>query len=348
VDGPTTRYAIKDGVALSVEEFCNLAETFSMTGNEIAALSTNTFEEHVSEWFYEGPPCLQHLAALGGFPDGTRNNGIYNTIVYLKKRFKDDWQSKVHKYNEFMCHPSLAYQEIETLIRSASRKEYEYKCKEAPINSYCNRSECQGREFGVGGVSSGERGINISSITKVVGDPVIWYVGVGAERIKLTTDHLMSQQLFAKEVVEKLNFYPQRVPDARWARMINEKIQLADIIEVPEDATEKGQFFLLLQQFLTTQNRARSLSEVLRNVVYLDKETSKFIFRSVAIVNYFKLQGRKMQSGEIFDELRQFGIEHGQKWVDGQNVRVWWVDEKIVQTTKEIGKAPNYGSTEDV
>ena len=35
--------------------------------------------------FDDGPPCLQHLSAQG-FPQGTRNNGLFNVAVYCRKR----------------------------------------------------------------------------------------------------------------------------------------------------------------------------------------------------------------------------------------------------------------------
>ena len=51
-----------------------------------------SFEVQISDGaFSDGPPCLQALAA-SGFPQGTRNMGLFNMGVYARSKFGDTWK----------------------------------------------------------------------------------------------------------------------------------------------------------------------------------------------------------------------------------------------------------------
>jgi len=79
----TTRYAVKqDGTAATLEEFFALHEANVQDGPLEAPQGSQKKDAAVSD----GPPCLQALCAQG-FPEGTRNNGIFSLGIYLKKAF---------------------------------------------------------------------------------------------------------------------------------------------------------------------------------------------------------------------------------------------------------------------
>ena len=44
----------------------------------------------------------------------------------------------------------LDKKEIDTLIKSIDGKDYQYKCKDEPIASFCNSKKCVLQEYGVG------------------------------------------------------------------------------------------------------------------------------------------------------------------------------------------------------
>jgi len=107
----TTRYALDDnGDALSVDEFLERAESHKVTHEQFKKLKIKVQVDEV-EWLEEGPPCLVHLAQQG-FPQGTRNNGLFNIGVYLKRRFPDDWHTKIEEINRDHMQPPLAATEI--------------------------------------------------------------------------------------------------------------------------------------------------------------------------------------------------------------------------------------------
>jgi hypothetical protein len=76
----TTRYGIKDGEQLSLEQFLEHANASKVTLAEVQNIGV--VDDDPDGLFADGPPCLQTLHADGGFPQGTRNDGMYNVAVY--------------------------------------------------------------------------------------------------------------------------------------------------------------------------------------------------------------------------------------------------------------------------
>ena len=130
-------------------QFFEAHSKVKLTEDQFSKLSIQ--EEKVVDNLLKGaPPCLVTIAKQG-IPNGQRNNAIYNFGVYCKKRFPDRMgYIEIFKYNESYCEPPLDKKEIDTLIKSIDGKEYNYKCKDEPIASFCNSKKCVMQEFGVG------------------------------------------------------------------------------------------------------------------------------------------------------------------------------------------------------
>ena len=91
----TTRYALDEkGEALSTLDFLQLAEDSRLTIDQFDELEVVKADGEIKN----GPPCLQALLRQG-FPEGTRNNGLFNVGVYLRKASPDDWEKKILEYN---------------------------------------------------------------------------------------------------------------------------------------------------------------------------------------------------------------------------------------------------------
>ena len=113
------RYAIKDGgEAATLEEFLDMAEKNAITREDLEAILTHKTEA-VDEKLKDGPPCLQALIRHG-FPEGTRNNGLFNIGVYLRKAFPDNWENKILEYNQAMMDPPLSLNEVNVVAEQIS------------------------------------------------------------------------------------------------------------------------------------------------------------------------------------------------------------------------------------
>lgn len=280
--GETTRYALDEqGAALRLEDALALCELGRLSPEDLPQPVEP--EPNDETLFEEGPPCLQTLQKLGGFPEGMRNAGMFNVAVYLKKRYPDDWKELLHKYNDEMCDPPLKDDELRTsLMKSFERKDYAYKCKEGPIAPHCNRSRCLRQRFGVGDAVGGAN-FEISNITKLEGDPVHWIVEIDGRRMMLTTDELMKPALFAKRYFELHTRYLAPMPLARWAKYIDEKAAVADIVPEPDDEeTTTGLLLTHLRDFCS-RTLARTRDELDRNQPWVNE--GRIYFKGSA---YFK------------------------------------------------------------
>ena len=80
------RYAFDTkGEALSIDGFIEHIEKRSLSLEELLELEVPLLDD-----MKDGPPCLQVLLKQG-FPEGTRNNGLFNVGVYLKKAIPENW-----------------------------------------------------------------------------------------------------------------------------------------------------------------------------------------------------------------------------------------------------------------
>jgi hypothetical protein len=270
------RYAINDdGTAATLDEFYELYDKFVQ--DEIPEINPPKQPEQPIP---DGPPCLQALCAQG-FPEGTRNNGLFNIGIYLKKAFPNDWDSKLLEYNNKYFHPPLGLQELQIIVKQLNRKDYYYKCKDAPINSFCNSGLCRTRKHGIG--AHGPDSPEISSLSKYNSEPPIWFLDVNGRRLELDTDSLYNQNNFQKACVEKINFFPPTLKKQDWEgllqALLRSMVESEQIQEAPEDTSITGRFNDLLEEFTTHLQQAMDRDEILMGRPYTDDVEALTYFR---------------------------------------------------------------------
>ncbi len=347
----TLRYGIKDGAPLTLRDFCSYAESkkisfeeaSKLTGLPASPMGTGRVEG-AGDIFYEGPPCLQALHAHGGFPEGTRNEGLSNTMVYLRHRFPDNWKDRAQEYNLAMCDPPLSLPELNSIVKSADRKTYAFRCSKAPLASHCHRRECLSRKFGVGESPEGEERPPLSGLTKYKGDPVIWYLDVNGERLQVTTEELLNQNLFKRKVADAINRVIRSVPQPRWDRYIDELMRDCDEVEVPDDASPTGHFQALFDNFIRGQAQATSKDELaIRWNPYRTGEGEVW-FRGPGLFEFLNRHGYKYKSQHhVWQMLRAAGATKKLIQIAGRPTNVWIVKDEGEMPVQET---PKFGSEE--
>ena len=335
----TNRPCIHDGKELTLDEFLAYAEASRVTAADLT-------EAQIDESLFEdGPPCLQVLHAKGGFPDGTRNGGMYNVAVYLRKRFPDNWQDRVFEYNTELCNPPLTLSEINTLVKSVGRKQYQYRCKQPPINSHCSRRQCLQRKFGVGESIETASLPEMGQLTKHEGDPVLWYTEVAGRRIQMTTEDLMNQRLFKKKIADSINRVIKTVPQSRWEQFIDEKMQQCDVVQVPEDATPMGQFRIMVETYATGLAQATSLDELANRFTPYRNGNGEILIRSTGLFNYMNTHNFYFKSeAHVWQMMREMGAIKQFIKAGGKGFNVWVLKEP--QEKFEDAPPPKFGSEE--
>lgn len=321
----SVRHAMRAGKPISFEEFLTLAESVRAEG-----LPTKSVRKigkgEPGDFFYEGPPCLQHLHQMGGFGEGTRNDGMFNVAVYLRKRFPDDWRNRLNAYNAIMCHPPLDHREVQTVELSVSRRDYHYRCKQPPINSHCQRRACLGQMFGVGETGAGVN-VEISELTKFVTDgnldPATWVLEIAGHRVHLSTQELFSPDGVNRRAAEVCNVLPVTVSKARWTKMLQELMLKVDEQIIPEDAGPSGQTMEMVWQFAFQPAQAKAISEVIQGKPFRDG--NYVLFRGHDLYEYLLMRrsvyGRT--HADLWHLLKARGGEKTFRSVDGNGINLW-------------------------
>ena len=319
------RYAIHDdGSAATLEEFLTMYDQYVQTPEQIAALQIEDSPDNPGP---DGPPCLQTLCAQK-ISEGGRNNGLFNIGVYLRKAYPSDWQSEILAYNMNFFDPPLPLNEVNVVAKQVEKKDYAYRCKDAPINAYCNADLCRTRKFGIEAAVSGA---TMANLRKYNSTPPVWFLDINSLPVELETDALMSQAAFQRSCIEQINFMPKSLVKASWEGKINALLtQMADtdgsIIEVSQDASVTGQFYEFLEDFCCGKQQASERDEILLRRPYTDEEEARTYFRLKDFEGHLKRNKFfEYKSHRIAQRLRDINGRATSVKIKGKAVRVWWV-----------------------
>ena len=317
------RYAVKeDGQSATLEEFFALHGQYVQTPEQVQAL---TIEDDPETPVKDGPPCLQTLCKQQ-ISEGGRNNGLFNIGVYLRKAYPDSWESEILTYNAKYLVPPLPLTEVNLVAKQLQKKDYAYKCKDAPINAYCNSDVCRTRKFGI---EVGLAGTEIANLRKYNSSPPIWFLDVNGTPLELDTEGLMLQGAFQRACVEQLNFMPRTMSkptrEARINQLLTDMSETdGSIVEVSQDASIQGQFYEFLEEFCTAMQKAESREEILLRRPWTDEEESLIYFRLKDFEAFLKKNKFfELKSHKIAQRLRDINGESLLLKIKGRPVRVW-------------------------
>lgn len=334
----TTRYAYRDdGEPAGVTEFLEMAKKFTLSPSEFKA-----FTVHVLSDISDGPPCLQYLITRG-FSAGTRNDGLFNVAVYLKRAYPDDWETLLDDYNERFFDPSLSTAEVSGIIKSMKRKAYNFTCEKPPIKPYCNMTLCRSRPHGIGQLVGTPL---LTCLTKYDSRPPVWFIDVdGGGRMELTTEELQSQTKFQKRCMEVLNQMPPTIKGTAWQGIIQGLLDAVTIIEAPIDASPRGMLLEYLERFCLSRAQARNRDELLLGKPWTDD--GMHYFRIMDFIQFLERQRfKEFKVNKICSILKEIGGEHAFLKIKGKGLNVWKVPEFSKQV--EPFDVPNYEGDEEV
>jgi len=321
------RYAIKDdGSAATLEEFLDYAEAASITEEQLDGLLAKESPE-VDQDLKDGPPCLQALLRQG-FPQGTRNNGLFNLGVYLRKAHPDDWDKKILEYNQKIMDPPLDLTEVNVVADQVKKKDYQYKCADQPICNFCNKDLCRSRKHGVGG---GANTPSVANLRKYDSEPPLWFLDVNGSPVELDTEGLQKQPRFQMLCMDQINFMPRTMSKQAWETLINMLLSTmldteGAVITTSDDTSLSGQFYDLLEEFSTHMQSAMDREEILLRRPWTDEEAGRTYFRLKDFEAFLKRSKFfDYRSNKIAQRLREVGGAAEQFRIKGRTVRCWSV-----------------------
>lgn len=321
----TERYAILgDGRKLSAEEFLDYAEKLVIAEKDLEKLGLRVAEE-----LKDGPPCLEHLLAHG-FQPGTRNDGLFNVGVFLRKMNPDSWQKDLEEYNMKYMSPPLSASEVISIAQSLNKKEYGYTCHKPPIKSHCQAAKCRLRKFGVGP----SQGMPVlTGLTKYDAQPPIWFLDVeGGGRIELTTEDLQNQARFQRRCMDALNVMTPLQGRHAWQSIIQDLLDNVTVIEVPKDATPVGQLLEHVERFCTSKVQARTRDELLLGKPWFNE--GRHYFRMSDLIAYLDRQRfNGVSVSKLGSILKEHGAEHHFFVLKSKGTNCWSMSE----FSKQVG-----------
>lgn len=330
------RYGIDEqGAPISPEDFIQIAKASRISDKQLRELKLDIRPD-----LQDGPPCLQYLISQG-FPEGTRNDGLFNLGVYLLKAYPDDWKLRLEEYNRKFMQPPLGSTEVQGVFKSLDKKDYFYTCEKAPVVAFCNKSLCMTRKFGIGAMTMP----NLNSLTKFNCDPPIWFLDVdGCGRLELTTDDLQNQVRFQKRCIESLNIMPPTIRKDQWQQTIQKLLEQVIVIAAPVDASPVGQLLEHLEKFCTTRVQAQTKDELLLGKPY--SEDNKHFFRISDFMAYLeRLHFREFKVAKVTSIIKDScKADHHFIMLKGKGVNCWSIPEFKRQT--ELHAIPEIKNTQ--
>jgi hypothetical protein len=348
----------KTGAEMTLDEFVTFAEKRRLTAKQIEDLRAKLVEpapakgsgkskknggaggdgkrSHDTDPFFNGPPCLQHMAS-GGFPDGGRNNALFHIGVFLRRAFPDDWARRVEEDNQRFMRPPLPEDEVKSVIRSIEKKGYEYTCNNQPMASHCDSVVCRSRKFGVG---AGGAYPQIESLSKLATEPPVWFVQIPGCRIMIDAEDIGFFRKFHTKCMNDASVCFKLITDKEWMAILGEAMKKVEIIEAAPEIGRGGVFVELVHNFLTNRTIGEKKEDLLRNVPWEDEEHKRFVFSLKALEDYMnreRIQPRFTRfeiSRRIKDDLGGDALKLDIK--SQRNVRLWQVPMSMVSRAPEL------------
>ena len=331
----TERYAFSDeGNILDLDEFLKEVEKKSITDIELKKLS---LKKENSD-FTDAPYCIEaYLTENKTVQPGNRDNFLFQYSVYAKKKFGENFEEEVHKFHHKYFDDPLRPKEIEKIIRQADKKDWGYKCKDQPMCSFCNKSKCRIRKYGVGDSNI------ITDVGNVIqygdNEDTIYHVTVNNEQtIVCTIEELYDQHKFRKKCLVKLASMPSIMKREDWDLYITTIVSKAIKVKSEFEMTPEGEFRNILTRYISNQANALDIDDILNGQCFVDDEESRVYFRMDQLQEY--MRNRRygaMTSNQMGIFLRNLGGDYSKRKLNNKKGQlVWWIPSDKIITKQEV------------
>jgi hypothetical protein len=347
----TNRYAYRDGHALKLQEFLDLAEKMAVTKDQMRGLA---LAKHP-----DAPPCIQKMMA-NGVATGMRNEALYNAVVYLKRQDSAQAEARAVALNATMFTKPLPKAEATRTINSALRPDYTYRCGEEPVRSLCDRESCLKQKYGITPgdaekLVESEMLPTFSDLVKYMTEPVRWEIKIDNVRVfNLGTPALLDWRMMRELIAERLTKIVPMIKAGEWERILQPLMAQARIVETPDDASVNGVVRDRLREFAAKTDlfsRGEDKEErkaLLRGlpVVQVQDGERCVLFRGQDFVNYLKrTKSEELKGVNLWFAVKEIGVGHTRVRVTGkENINVWYLPVSQVLHGGESAEPPKFVS----
>lgn len=312
---------------LNLEEFLYVASQAEIHPDELTRVKKEAPPEpdDVPDGHDEAPPCVQHMIA-NGVGEGGRNNSLLHMGIYLKRAFPDDFEGKLHDWNGTIDDP-LPYREVNTIIGQLHKKEYQYLCKQQPMESLCNKSACLKRKYGVGEKSEDSMPVFNAMSVRKVGEDIYYLTLEGGYTVRLDHDQIMNHRHVVSEVFRKHNVLFERLTDKHWFPMLNSLMADAVLEPAPAEVCGSEKIVAAFREWVARKISQGSNDLNKGGVSYNNKKLS---FKGKDLVEYINRIYGDLSDKDVWAALNEDGAHARDK-----NVWVYPVKEEWFEVEDE-------------
>jgi len=330
----TVRYAVNEkGEPISFELFVQMAQSKRVTVEQLQEMAAR---EHL-----EAPPCIQKMIHTG-VESGSRNDAMYNVVVYLKRARPETFFDDAMALNKTMFDKPLGPAEAKKVIRSASRRDYLYKCSEDPCKSLCDRKVCVTREFGISmdeakDLDAQDSLPQFTDLIEYQSDPPRWGLHVNGTLIaNIPTIILRDPAAMGNLIFERIKINIPKISQESWRRrVLDPLVPNLRVVEVPKEASASGIIVAKFNEFvqkadLTSDGtNTEDRKALTRNipVVQVINGVRCVVFKGTAFSEFLKRNKAEVLHGmDLWIALRRdCGADHEKMRIPGGKViNVWY------------------------
>lgn len=330
----TVRYAIFNGIRLTLEQFVDIVET---------NLISDFNEDLLKKFTLSGaPPCLLKLFA-DGVVRGYRDVFLLNLGVFLKQKYKTDWEEKLHKCNQEYLDDPLPDKELDgNIIKQLSKKDVYYQCR-SEMAQWCNKKVCGLKKYGLSTKNSPD--MIIEELRKIETIPPTWELVIMEKVLKLSTEDLMNINVVRKKCLELLDIIIPQIKQKSWDMILDEKLVDLKRIPAPEDAQADSEFKDLVELFIEYKAKlGKSIEDTTREHIFIKDNVN--LFQSKALLNFLRSKKYNIKNKqELWEKVRGLGG----KDVRINNFRLWSLPLNEKQKLNNVETRPeiNWEETDE-
>ena len=288
----------------------------------------------------DAPPCLQCIYFRK--TTDNRNNYLFNMAVYYKASVGDKFEESVVDANRLLDNPIDNERLNDTVLKSARRKTYTYKCAEEPICSLCNKSECAKRKYGIGGSEVTQ--MDFGELVQVTTEPPYYEWLINGKKLKFFDENeIIKQDTFQKLCMRSVHILPQTLSKPVWTTIVNNALKNIVVKEVTSenDCSPGSMFMELLTEFLTKRAPAQNRTQIQVDRVYRDDEytiagvsSPSYIFRLKNLLTFLTITNsfRAYTTTQIHERLTHLGAFTARYIIGAAGTaRVWVLPVKSLE-----------------
>lgn len=326
-----TRLAVKKtGAGMSLKEFIAAAEKIAIDGQMLESLLRRKGKAPDDpDDLSDGPPCLQHLTQ-NGFPDHTRNKGLFALGVLARKKSPNHWKELLEGWNQKYMSPPLPADEVASVFRSLEKKDYNYTCKDTPLSTHCNAALCRTRRHGI---TASDQYPIISGLSVLNTDPPLWFIDIEDRRLVVDSDTLLEYHKFHKKCVEQLRIVYKPLKRETWTEMVSVAMDSVVEIEAPPEVSIFGHMRELVQDFCMNRHRGERQEDLLSGRPWHDQESNRHIFRLKDLQTFFNREGMPVTRPNLTSFIRELGGNNVFYNIKGQGTNCFWVPGEQLKAT---------------